>query len=335
MPCALQIRFYYIHSMENLHICLLGCGDITKPHAKQLSKIAGVDISFASRSLEKAQSYQSSLKGVSAFGSYEEAILDTSVNAVMINTPPHVHYDLAHQALTAGKHVVVEKPPFFKSSDFDSLGALADQKGLQLLVAENYFYRPLRYKIAELLQSNVIGQPLFMSINATKTQDNGGDWREDQAITGFGALFEGGIHWLNFINNLGFDIVRIEGFQPKKSDILERSMQVVAETSQGLIINLLYSWEVDTMWKGARISKIHGTGGSIGFESNGVFVWIRGERKRFFLPGLREISGSAPMFRDFIDAMKSGRPAEYTWRMAQSDLELVEKSYSSAQNSLS
>jgi len=319
--------------MENsLHICLLGCGEITKSHSKQLSKINGVDVSFASRSIEKAESYRVSLKGVSAFGSYEEAIQNTSVNAVMINTPPHVHYDLAHQALTAGKHVIVEKPPFFKSSDFDPLGVMADRKELKLLVAENYFYRPLRYKIAELLQSDVIGQPLFMSINATKTQDNGGDWREDKSVTGFGALYEGGIHWLNFINNLGFNIVRVEGFQPKKSDKLERSMQVVSETSQGLIISLLYSWEVNTMWKGARISKIHGTRGSIGFESNGVFIWIRGKRKRFFLPGLKEISGSAPMFRDFVDSMRTGKPAEYTWRMAKSDLELVERSYLSAHN---
>lgn len=317
---------------KRLHISLLGCGGITKSHAKQLSKIAGVDISFASRSREKAQDYQSSLKGVAAFGSYEDAITDTSVNAVMINTPPNLHYDLAHQALSAGKHVIVEKPPFFKSSDFDVLGAMADEKGLQLLVAENYFYRPLRYKIAELLLSDVIGQPLFMSINATKTQDNGGDWREDQSITGFGALYEGGIHWLNFINNLGFDIVRVEGFQPKKSDQLERSMQVVAETSAGLVISLLYSWEVGTMWKGARISKIHGTAGSIGFESNGVFIWIRGERKRFFLPGLKEISGSAPMFRDFVQAMKTGQAAAYTWRMAKSDLELVEQAYVSARS---
>ena len=253
----------------------------------------------------------------------------------MINTPPHVHFELAQLALTQGKHVIVEKPPFFSSKDFDTLGKIADENGLQLLVAENYFYRPLRYKIAELLQSDVIGQPLFMSINATKTQDNGGDWREDREITGYGALFEGGIHWLNFINNLGFKIVRVEGFQPKKSDILERSMQVVAETSEGLIISLLYSWEVDTMWKGARISKIHGTGGSIGFESNGVFVWIRGKRKRFFFPGLKDISGSAPMHRDFVRAIKTGQLAEYTWRMAQSDLELVESAYQSASASSS
>lgn len=317
--------------MGDLHICLLGCGDITKAHAKQLKKITGVEISFASRSLDKAQSYAKQLGGVKGFGSYEDAISDTSVNAVMINTPPHVHYDLAMAALKADKHVIVEKPPFFSSKDFDPLGELADSKGLQLLVAENYFYRPLRYKIAELLQSDVIGQPLFLSINATKTQDNGGDWREDQQLTGYGALFEGGIHWMNFINNLGFDIQRVEGFQPKKSDQLERSMQVVADTEQGLVMSVLYSWEVNTMWKGARISKIHGTHGSIGFESNGVFIWIRGKRKRFILlPGLKDITGSAPMFRDFVHAIRSDTPAQFTWRMAKTDLEIVEEAYETA-----
>lgn len=319
---------------DRVNVCLLGCGDISRAHAKQLKKIDGVDVSFASRSVDKAETYRKDFDGKDAFGSYDEAISNTSVNVVMVNTPPHIHFDLTQAALLAGKHVIVEKPPFFKSSDFDPLGKIADEKGLQFLVAENYFYRPLRYKIAELLQSDVIGQPLFMSINATKTQDNGGDWREDAKLTGYGALFEGGIHWMNFINNLGFDITRVEGFQPKKEDQLERSMQVVADTAQGLVISVLYSWEVDTMWKGARISKIHGSKGSIGFESNGVFIWIRGGRKRFFLPGLKEISGSAPMFRDFINAIKTGSPAEFTWRMAKADLELVERAYQTA-NSLS
>src|SRR5438067_13845623 len=40
----------------------------------------------------------------------ERALADADVEAVMIATPVHTHYDLAAQALEAGKHVFVEKP---------------------------------------------------------------------------------------------------------------------------------------------------------------------------------------------------------------------------------
>ncbi len=43
----------------------------------------------------------------------------------MIATPVPTHYSLAKQALEAGKHVLVEKPPAMKGAEMDELVALA------------------------------------------------------------------------------------------------------------------------------------------------------------------------------------------------------------------
>lgn len=310
--------------------CFIGCGKITRSHAKALYNIDNsMQISFASRTLKKAYEYKDELKGTHAFGSYYEAITSDDVDVIMINTPPNSHFDIAKQAIEAGKHVVIEKPPFFKSEDFDVLGPLANTNNLQLIVAENYYYKPLRKVIKDILDEGIIGDPLFIHINATKKQEASKDWRGDQSITGFGALFEGGIHWINFINNIGLKINDIRGFQPGRKIDLERSMQVVATTNEGPVINLLYSWEVDTIFKGLRISRIYGSEGSITFESNGIFVWARGKKKKFRFPDLLNITGQKLMLMDFLSALRSGNAPEFSWQMAQQDLQLIESVYSS------
>ena len=311
-----------------MRIVFLGCGNITNTHSKNIRKASKqVELSYASRTLAKAQEYVKKYNGTNAFGTYNEAINSDEVDVVMINTPPDSHYDLAKEALHAGKHVIIEKPPFFQSTDFDQLGPLADGKGLHLLVAENYYYRPLRKQVEEAITSGIIGKPLFIQINATKKQKSKGDWREDKAVTGYGALFEGGIHWANFVNNIGLSVTKVTGYQPIKDVELERSMQVTAETEEGTVVNLLYSWEVDTLLFGLRLSRVYGTEGSITFESNGVLTIIRGKKKSIKLPNLGAITGGKPMWIDFVDAIRTGRKADFDWQMAKADLQFVEAAY--------
>ena len=325
------MKYSNIDNSKPLKLCFIGCGHITKSHANTAKKSEkSLEISFASRSLGKAETYKNKFKGIRSYGSYETAIKSQDEDVIMINTPPDSHFDLVEMALAHGKHVILEKPPFFRSSDFDVLGGQADHKGLQLLIAENYYYKPLRASLKKILDDQLIGRPLFAVINATKYQKSKNDWREDKSITGFGALFEGGIHWVNFLNNLGFEIVKWQGYIPGKVKDLERSIQATAVTNTNLVINLLYSWEVNTIFKGLRISRIYGTEGSITFESNGLFIWVRGRKKRLIFPGIKNISGSRPMFNDFMSALRNGEAPEFDWRMAKKDLSAIEKIYQSA-----
>ncbi len=289
-----------------------------------------MDLSFASRSLEKAEAYKDKYRGYKAYGSYDDAIDAAEHQIFMINTPPDSHFALAKKAIDAGKHVIVEKPPFLSSKDFDVLGPLADTKGVQLMIAENYYYKPLRPKLQTLLASGLIGTPLFMNINATKMQISKNDWRENEAIVGFGALYEGGIHWISLINNLGFETTAFLGHNPIPQRSLDRSMQLTSRTKEGLIINLFYSWEVDTMFKGLRLSRIFGTEGSITFETNGIFILVRGQKTRLMWPGLSDIQGVKGMFSDFFQAIQHNKAPLYTWRMAQRDLFTVEEAYRTA-----
>lgn len=81
------------------------------------------------------------------------------------------------------------------------------------------------------------------------------------------------------------------------------------------------------MINGLRISRIYGTEGSITFESNGIFIFIRGKKWRFILPGFSDIGGSKGMFKDFFNAIKNGKDPAFNFMLAKRDLEMVENAY--------
>src|ERR671925_121626 len=66
-------------------------------------------------------------------GSIDEMLSDPALDAVAIATPVPTHYPLAKQALLAGKHTFVEKPPALRADEIEELCALAEERELALM----------------------------------------------------------------------------------------------------------------------------------------------------------------------------------------------------------
>ena len=315
---------------QQLGIAFLGCGAVTRAHTRTLRSLDGdLRLFYASRELTRATELNTQVSGAGAFGSYAAALEDPRVTAVLIATPPAFHLEWTLRALAAGKHVIVEKPPFARSEDFTAVEAAAHAAARQAMVAENYFYKPILRALRSLLQEGVIGEPRFIDIKALKTQRTQ-NWRDDAGLALGGALYEGGIHWIDFLANLGLDVVSVHGLRPGRRDGLDREMLVVARYAQGAVGALFFSWNTPALLKGVRLSRIYGTDGSITFESNGLFALALGKRLRFRFPGVRDLTGSRAMFRDFLGALRANRPPEFTLALARRDLELVEAAYRTA-----
>ena len=309
-----------------IRIAFLGCGFATQIHSKTLKAFHGIQRFYASRDESRAQLYKNKFGGQGYFGSYEEAINSPDIDVILIATPPIQHLDQTLQALKAGKHVVVEKPPFLKSADFDTISKAQEESDCQVMVAENYFYKPLVVRLRQILQNNEVGEVLFVHVNALKRQQSI-DWRNNPELSGFGALFEGGIHWMNFMGNFGLTIKSVQGFQPSKKEGIEKSMMVAFNYEEGAVGALYYSWEIPSIFKGLRISRIFGKQGSITFESNGIFIFVKGKRKRLIFPGISDIAGYRGMFIDFFKALHSGNEPQYGLQLARKDLVNVETAY--------
>jgi predicted dehydrogenase len=76
--------------------------------------------------LTAAASRHAAIDGVSNFPTIGDLLASAvDIDAIAICTPPHVHYQEAKQALAAGKHVLLEKPPCTSLAQFDHLVTLA------------------------------------------------------------------------------------------------------------------------------------------------------------------------------------------------------------------
>ena len=74
-----------------------------------------------------------------------------------IATPVPTHYALAKQALEAGKHVFVEKPPAMRGEEMEELVALARASDLVLMPGHLLLYHPGLRKVKELVDAGELG----------------------------------------------------------------------------------------------------------------------------------------------------------------------------------
>ena len=304
-------------------ICLVGCGTIGRLHAKNLSGVA--ELSFHSRTRASAEAFSGGYGGGPIFDRYEE-VLDSAVDAVLISSPPEAHRDQVIAALGAGKGVLVEKPLCAMAEDLAAIGeAVATHPDTPLMVAENYYYKPSLRRIKWILQQGLIGEVQKATIGKRFTQAASG-WK-----SGYGALLEGGIHFVAFGADL-FEAAprRVSAeFPGAVAGEPERNSIVKIEYEGGAELVLRYAWNASSMTKGTfQHSRIVGTAGQIVFESNGIYVWVKGRHKRLYFPGFADMMGYGGMVRDFLACLQEpGRKPYSDFSRAERDLGIVFAAY--------
>jgi len=324
-----------------LHIAFLGCGFITRVHSRHLRALrADIVASYASRDRARADAFCREHSGAGSYADYAAAIADPRVDAVVIAVPPRFHRELALQALAAGKHVLVEKPAFFHMDEYEDVRSARDRASRVVLVGENDHYKPLAVALRRLIADGAIGEMVFAHFTTiARRLKEEGDWRNDETMAGGDAFFEEGIHWLHLAGSLGPVITSAHGFRPSVSrhgpDTRAKSMMVAFRYDNDAVGSLYYSREIPSLFKGLRLSKLYGRSGIITFESNGLFVLARGNRRpRLLFPGFRDIRGYRAMYRDFARAIRSGTAPEMSLERAMDDQRLMDQIYSSLQVSL-
>jgi predicted dehydrogenase len=324
---------------EPLRITFLGCGFITRVHSRTLRGLSDViACSYASRDAGRAADYCRRYRGVRSYTEYGAAIDDPSIDAVVIAVPPRFHLDLTLRALAAGKHVLVEKPAFLRMADYRAVLEARNRARRVVLVGENDHYKPLAVCLRRLIADGALGEMVFAHFSTlVRRLKSADDWRNDETMAGGDAFFEEGIHWLHLAASLGPRITSVHGYRPSPSregpDVRVKSMMIAFRYDNGAVGSLYYSREVPSLLKGLRLSKLYGRRRIVTFESNGLFVLVRGEGlPRLLFPGFRDIRGYRAMYRDFVNAIREGRAPQMSLERAIDDQQLMDDVYASLEH---
>lgn len=137
--------------MSPIQIAIVGVGKIVRDqHLPALAKNADYR-------LIAAASRHGTVDGIENFKSIE-AMLDAvpAIEAVSLCMPPQYRYEAARAALSARKHVFLEKPPGATLSEVADLEALAQEKGVSLFASWHSRYAPAVEAAKTFLASTAI-----------------------------------------------------------------------------------------------------------------------------------------------------------------------------------
>lgn len=155
---------------------------------------------IAGRSIKKAESFRKEFDFKKAYGSYEELLADSDVQAVYIPLPNDLHYKWVKEALNAGKHVLCEKPLTLNEKDAKELFEIAKKNGVILMEAYAYLHSPYIESLKEVVKSGMIGDIDYIE-TAFLTQGYSDDIRIRKE-NGGGAMYDLGCYCTTMILTL-------------------------------------------------------------------------------------------------------------------------------------
>ena len=142
-----------------LNVAVIGYGYWGPNVVRNFSSTEGVKVvsvcDIDPLALKRAKSAYPYLKTSSDYRNITKA---KDIDAIAIVTPVVTHFTLAKEALLNGKHIFVEKPFVYKSSEAEELIRLADKKKLKIMVDHTFLFTGAVRKIKELVDDNTLGK---------------------------------------------------------------------------------------------------------------------------------------------------------------------------------
>jgi predicted dehydrogenase len=150
--------------MGKLNVGVVGCGYWGPNLVRNFNSLSNCSVKFICDKKEDRLEHLVQLyPGVKANTEFDRLVKDRTVEAIAIATPVWTHYDLAKQALEAGKHTFIEKPMASGTEQCRELVELASANNLTLMVGHTFIYSAPVRKIKEIVDSGDIGKLLYIS----------------------------------------------------------------------------------------------------------------------------------------------------------------------------
>jgi predicted dehydrogenase len=141
---------------------------------------------------------------------WRAAVQDPAIDLVDIVLPNHLHLEVAHAALAAGKHVYCEKPLTNTAQEARSLADAAKKAGVVTMVGHNFPKNPAHGIARKLVGDGTIGRVVHfrasMHVDVLADPQMPFMWRCDKDLAGTGAVGDIATHVFSLVSYLIGDI---------------------------------------------------------------------------------------------------------------------------------
>jgi predicted dehydrogenase len=188
---------------------------------------------------------------------YKELLKSGDIDAVVIAGPNSLHAPQTIEALSAGKHVLVEKPMATSREDAKAMMEASKKSGKYLMIGLNQRLMPPHVRAKEILDSGRLGKPISFRTAFKHPGPEG--WSVDGAKSWFfkkteafmGVTGDLGVHKADLMRwLLGQEFAEVSGFistldkvDPAGKPIeIDDNAYLTFKTDKGLLGSMILSW---------------------------------------------------------------------------------------------
>ena len=144
-------------------VAVIGCGYWGKNLVRNFAQLGA--LRMVCDAFEAGQKLAAEMAPQAEVVAGVDEVLSAPVEGIVIATPAETHYDLARQALEAGKDVLCEKPLALTYEQGAELVRLAEHQGRILMVGHVLEYHPGIVRLLELVRSGELGKVRYIYSN--------------------------------------------------------------------------------------------------------------------------------------------------------------------------
>ncbi len=160
----------YNEPMKKLKAVVFGTGFVGRIHVEALRRLGNVELyGIGVGPDDDGAKLAAELHVDRVSADYEKLLKDSEIDAVHICTPNALHFPIAKAALSAGKHVLCEKPLATSVAQARELVELAAKTGLQNCTFHNLRFYPMIQQARRMVESGELGEILI--VQGTYSQD--------------------------------------------------------------------------------------------------------------------------------------------------------------------
>ena len=313
---------------------IVGAGAIAQAYALAFETSALAEVVAVADSRPEASSALAARLKCQSFCSHSAMAAQTSLDAVLICTPPSTHPEICVEFLERGIPVLCEKPLSVDVRGARQMIDASRRTGVKMTMASKFRFVEDVLRAKQLVSSGAIGEVVLVENFFTSRVDMTKRWNSDPAISGGGVFIDNGTHSVDLIRYFVGPLIEIHAVEGKRSQNLpvEETVHVFVRSAAGILGTVDLSWSINKELE--SYLRIYGSEGTISLGWKESRYLPSGSREwAVFGKGYDKVQAFRSQIENFSKALRGEELLLLSAEDALASAYVVEAGYASLRDS--